>query len=162
MKNPTDFKKGIAIQPNPEMTRAAHLTTMESELVALYNSLDGWEEFIDGIANVFNIQRKLLIYMDIYTILGELAGECERFSLWCDARKKGEYESYMMEHEQDRESTAKYKEIKANIQGQKYRVNRDYFKGLSILWRERRESTKEAINVLKWMIRDAHEARNGN
>lgn len=163
MNNPTDFKKGIAVQPNPEMTRAAHLKDMEQKLITLYNSLDGWEEFSkDGIPLVFNIQKKLLIYQEIYNYLGELAGECERFALWCDARKKNEYEEWMVENEEDRSRTGKMKEIHANIAGKKYRVNRDYFNGLAKLWERRRESTIEAINILKWMIRDAHEAGKGN
>jgi hypothetical protein len=162
MRSPTDFKKGIAVQPNPEMTRASHLKDMESKLVTLYTSLDGWDEFgPDKIPLVYNIQQKLLIYGKIYEMLGELAGECERFGTWCDAHKKNEFEQYMMEHEKTGEPV-KYKEIKANIAGKKYRVNRDYFNGLAGLWRNRMETTKEQINILKWMIRDAHEAGRGN
>jgi hypothetical protein len=162
MNNPTDFKKGITIQPNPEMTRADHLKAMEQRLVVLYDTLNGWDEFgPDRIPLVYNIQKKLLIYRDIYELLGELAAECIRFGLWCDAKKKGVYEKYMMDHERDPD-TAKYKEIKANIAGQKYRENRDYFKGLAEAWERRRSSTLESINILKWMIRDAHEAGKGN
>lgn len=162
MRNPTNFQNGIAIQPNAEMTRAAHLSKLESEVVALYNSLDGWDEFgPDHIPNVYNIQRKLLIYGGIYEILGELAGECERFAVWCDAKKKNEYEIYMIANENN-PGTSKMKEIHANKAGQKYRINRDYFKGLSILWRNRMETTKEAINILKWLIRDAHQSGMGN
>jgi hypothetical protein len=162
MKNPTDFKKGITIQPNPEMTRADHLKELEQQLIVFYNTIEGIEEFgPDRIPNVHNIQRKLLLYRDIYTTLGELAGECERFSLWCDAKKKNEYEKYLKEHARSHH-TVKEAENMANIQGQKYRINRDYFMGLSKLWERRRESTLEAINILKWMIRDAHEAKNGN
>jgi hypothetical protein len=162
MKSPTDFKKGISIQPNPEMTRADHLKDMESKLITLYNTIEGIDEFgPDKIVLVHNIQQKLLLYRDIYEILGELAGECERFGMWCDAKKKNEYEQYMDEHERG-EGTVKYKEIRANIAGKKYRINRDYFIGLAKLWERRRESTLEAINILKWMIRDAHESGRGN
>jgi hypothetical protein len=162
VNSPTDFKKGISIQPNPEMTRADHLKELENQLVVLYTSLEGWPEFgPDNIPLVFNIQQKLLIYKEIYTILGELSGECIRFSLWCDAKKKGEYEQYMIEHEKGADPV-KYRELKANRAGQKYRVNRDYFRGLSELWERRRAGTLESINILKWMIRDAHEARSGN
>jgi hypothetical protein len=162
MRNPTDFKRNIAIQPNPEMTRAGHLKRLEEELITLYTSLDGWDEFgPDKIPLVYNIQQKLLIYGKIYETLGELAGECERFGLWCDAHKKNEYEKYMTDHK-DGTDPVKYKEINANIAGKKYRVNRDYFNGLAGLWRNRMETTKEQINILKWMIRDAHESMKGN
>jgi hypothetical protein len=162
MKTPTDFKKGIAVQPNPEMTRASHLRELEQKLIVLYTSLEGWPEFgADDIPLVYNVQRKLLIYGDIYQYLGELAGECERFALWCDAHKKNEYEQYMEANEQT-PGTAKFKEIRANIAGKKYRTNRDYFKGLAELWRNRMETTKEQIQILKWIIRDAHEAGKGN
>lgn len=162
MNNPTDFQKGIAIQPNPEMTRVSHLREMETKLITLYNNLDGWDEFgPDRIPLVYNIQMKLLIYKEIYQVLGELAGECERFGLWCDAKKKNTYEQYMVANEKEA-GTAKYKEIHANVAGNKYRINRDYFMGLSKLWERRRESTLEAINILKWMIKDVHEAGKGN
>lgn len=162
MNSPTDFKKGISIQPNPEITRADHLKSMEQKLIALYNSLDGWDEFgADRIPLVYNIQQKLLIYREIYEALGELAGECERFALWCDAHKKNVYEEYMVNNEQT-PGTAKYKEIHANVAGKKYRINRDYFMGLAKLWERRRESTLEAINILKWMIKDSHESMRGN
>ena len=162
MNSPTDFKKGIEIQGNPEKTRADHLNAMEQKLIMLYNTLDGWDEFgLDRIPNVYNIQQKLLIYRDIYELLGELAGECIRFSLWCDAKKKGQYESFMLENETG-PGTAKFKEIKAHVAGQKYRENRDYFKGLAELWERRRSGVLESINILKWMIRDLHESNRGN
>lgn len=162
MKTPTDFKKGIAIQPNPQMTRASHLSELETKLLRLYNSLEGWDEFgPDGIPLVYNVQRKLLIYGDILEHLGELAGECERFALWCDSHKKNEYEKYMKEHEQT-PGVVKHKENSAHMAGHKYRVNRDYFKGLAGLWRNRMETTNEKIQILKWIIRDAHEAGKGN
>lgn len=161
MRNPTDFKKGISIQPNPEMTRADHMRRMETDLVTLYNSLDGWAEFSqDGIPLVYNIQQKLLIYSKIYELLGELAGECERFSIWCDAHKKNIFEEYMIQVEAD-PGTVKMKEIRANNQAKKYRLNRDHFKGLGELWRNRMITTQETINILKWMIRDAHESNKG-
>lgn len=161
MINPTDFKKGVHIQENPETTRADHLAAMESKLLLLYDGLQGWEEFNhDKIPNVYNVQRKLLVYSEIYQHLAELAGECERFALWCDSKKKNEYEKYMVINEKQ-PGTAKYKEIHANKAGQKYRINRDYFRGLAGLWRNRMEATREAINVLKWIIRDAHEANKG-
>lgn len=162
MKSPTDFKKGISIQPNPELTRADHLKAMEQKLVLLYDSLEGWPEFsVDNIPLVFNIQKKLLIYREIFELLGELSGECERFSLWCDAKKKNIFEKYIDEHAK-KHATVKEAENRANIEGQKYRLNRDYFKGLSGLWERRREGTLESINILKWMIRDAHEVGKGN
>jgi hypothetical protein len=162
MKNPTDFKKGISIQPNPEMTRADHLKVLERDLVGLYNSLEEWPEFgPDNIPMVFHVQKKLLIYGEILEILGELAGECERFALWCDAHKKNKYEEFM-EANENATGAVKYKEIRANVAGKKYRVNRDYFKGLAELWRNRMETTKEKIQILKWIIRDAHEAGRGN
>lgn len=162
MRTPTNFKNGVAIQPNAEMTRATHLSLMESEVVILYNSLDGWEEFgSDRIPDVYGIQQKLLIYGKIYELLGELAGECERFVLWCDAKKKNEYETYMIENENE-PGTMKMKEIHASKVGHKYRTNRDYFKGLAELWRNRMDTTKEKINILKWMIKDSHEANRGN
>lgn len=161
MINPTDFKKGVEIQDNPETTRADHLGAMETNLLTLYNNLEGWEEFgPDRIPNVHNVQRKLLVYSEIYLHLAELAGECERFALWCDAKKKNEYEKYMIAHENEKGS-AKYKEIHANRAGHKYRLNRDHFRGLAGLWRNRMEATREAINILKWIIRDAHEANKG-
>jgi hypothetical protein len=162
MRNaPTDFKKGIAVQPNAEMTRANHLSVLESDLVSLYNSLDGWDLFTpEKIPLVYNIQQQLLIYGKIYEVYGDLAGECERFALWCDSHKKNEYEQYMSEHEKDADPV-KYREIKANIAGKKYRVNRDYFRGLAGMWRNRMETTLEQINILKWIVKDAHEAMKG-
>lgn len=162
MRSPTDFKTGINIQPNPEMTRADHMAAMEGQLLTLYTSLEGWPEFnLDKIPNVYNIQRKLLIYSEIYILLGELSGECERFAIWCDAKKKGMYEDFMLQNEKAA-GTAKFKEIRAHHSAQKYRLNRDHFKGLAVLWRNRMETTREAINILKWMIKDAHEASKGN
>ena len=162
MKSPTDFKKGISIQPNPEMTRATHLKDMEQKLIGYYNSLDGWEEFgPDKIPLVYEIQQKLLLYSKIHELLGELAGECERFSLWCDAKKKNSFEKFVADNK-GKYATVKEMENAANIEGQKYRINRDYFMGLSKLWDRRRDSTKEAIQILKWLIRDAHVTMGGH
>ena len=163
MNNPADFKNGVNIQTDPGKTRLDYMNELESNLLGLYNSLEGWAEFSkDNIPLVYNIQRKLLIYGQIYEYLGDLAEECERFALWCDAHKKNEFEKYMVEHEKTVGMTAKYKEIHANIAGKKFRVNRDYFKGLAGMWRSRKDSTRENINILKWMIRDVHEAKAGN
>lgn len=159
---PIDFKEDLKINDDPKHTRLDYLTAMEERLVMLYDTLEGWPEFgPDNHIMVYNIQKKLLIYNQIYELIGDISGECERFALWCDAKKKNVRDQYLLEHAND-PGTVKMKELRADTMGKKYRLNRDYFRGLAKFWDNRRESTREAINVLKWLIRDAHEQIKGN
>lgn len=161
MNRPTDFKKGITLHEDAQQTRALHMEKLEARLIEEYKSLDDWETFSkDGTPLVYEIQKQLLIKGEIMRILGDLAGECERFALWCDAHKKNEREQYLIKNQSSAE-TAKMREIKADMAGKKYRINRDYFKGLGVFWRNRIETTKEEINILKWIIKDAHKAKEG-
>jgi hypothetical protein len=160
---PIEINKDTEINLDGKQTAGMHLNHLLTKLNKSYERLYAVGPVLmkDRIPNVFNTQRRILALNEIFALLADLASECERFELWCDVQRKLTAEKYMLEVEHEN-GTIKYKELHANVQAERYRVNRDYFKGLAIMWRNRMTATNEEIQSLKWVIRDAHEVGRGN